>query len=41
MLDRQVTPDLSLMSLVLIPMFGASGRTRFNSNDVTRSRLAL
>lgn len=41
MLDRQVTANLSLMSLVPILMFVASGRTRFNSNDVTRTRLAL
>jgi hypothetical protein len=41
MLDRQVTADLSLMSLAPISMFVASGRTRLNSNDVTQTRLGL
>jgi hypothetical protein len=41
MLDRQVTADLGLMSFVPISIFVASGRTRFISNDVTRTRLAL
>jgi len=41
MLDRQVTADWSLMSLVPISLFVASGRARFNSNGVTRTRLAM